>query len=167
MSKFVIKKPRNILRDENAVSPMIATIMLIAVVVILGAVIGASSMKSASKMDTSTNAVSLAAVQTGAGIYNITLTDNGGDSLPTNMLTFSVTVGAHSVPQFMSMNSSTFGATNPIIAPTTDPGTFTAGSAMQIAKDTNSLAPITANTYHVVVRYNSQTVLLDTPVVIS
>lgn len=52
------KKSSNFLNDNRAVSPMIATIMLIAVVVILGAVIGASSMKSASKMDTTTNAVS-------------------------------------------------------------------------------------------------------------
>jgi FlaG/FlaF family flagellin (archaellin) len=165
LSKIFKKKP-GMLRDENAVSPMIATIMLIAIVAVLGAVIAASSMKSAGNIDTTNLAVTLKASETGAGIYNITLTHAGGDKLTTNLITYSVTSGENSAPMFLPV-SNNFGGN--ITTPSTDPGTFKAGEEWIIGKVTvnNTNINATGGPYHVVIRYDNKKVLYDDNVEIS
>ena len=175
MSNFFKKKTRNMLRDESAVSPMIATIMLIAVVAVLGAVLAASSMASAGNVDTSNFAVTLKAAQVGPENLNIALAHAGGDKLPTNKLTYSVTSGENSAPKFEKMVFNSTIANYTIASPITDPITFTAGNDIRFRAVTdgildNGTAAITSNgfgIYHVVIRYDNQKVLYDSNIEIS
>ncbi|MFZ2410726.1 MAG: type IV pilin N-terminal domain-containing protein [Candidatus Methanoperedens sp.] len=183
MSKIFKKKTRNILRDESAVSPMIATIMLIAVVAVLGAVIAASSMKSAGDIDTSNLAVTLKASQAGTTDYNIILTHAGGDKLPTNKLTYSVTSGENSAPKFEKPFFGTVldpgNNTLTIVNPNSDPTTFKAGETITFGAVTDGTLDISDGslrvgnataidtTYHVVVRYDNKKVLYDSNIEIS
>ncbi len=183
MSKIFKKKTRNILHDESAVSPMIATIMLIAVVAVLGAVIAASSMKSAGNVDTSNLAVTMKVAQAGPTNYNIILTHAGGDKLPTNKLTYSVTSGENSAPKFEKPFFGTVldpgNNTLTIVNPNSDPISFKAGETITFGAVTDGtldtsdgslrVGNVTAidKTYHVVVRYDNKKVLYDSNIEIS
>lgn len=191
MSKIGNKKTLNILHDESAVSPMIATIMLIAVVAVLGAVIAASSMKSAGDIDTSNLAVTLKASQAGPTDYNIILTHAGGDKLPTKKITYSVTMGENSAPKFEKFffgNISNVPSSLPdpanytltVQSPNSDSGTFKAGETITIGAVTDGTLDseaagivksgnVTAigKTYHMVVRYDNKKVLYDSNIEIS
>ncbi len=183
LSKIFKKRTSGMLRNEEAVSPMIATIMLIAVVAVLGGLVAASSMKSAGNIDTSNLAVTLKGSQAGPADYNITLTHAGGDKLLTNTLTYSVTLGGNSAPKF---EKPFFGTVSDpvnnvltIVSPTSDPGTVKAGETITIGAVTDGVLDtangvaksgnVTAsgNTYHVVVRYDNKKVLYDNNVEIS
>lgn len=173
------------LRNEDAVSPMIATIMLIALAVVLGAVIAAGSMKSAGDIDTSNLAVTLKASQAGATDYNITLAHAGGDKLLTNKITYSVTMGENSAPKFEkpffgTASSDPANNTVTIMGPNSDPTTFKAGESITIGAVTDGifdtiatgvvgLGNVTASgkTYHVVVRYDNKKLLYDGNIEIS
>ncbi len=149
------KTRKGLLSDEKAVSPMIATIMLIAIVAVLGAVIAASSMKSAGNIDTQGVTATLTAAQAVPGTSTITLTHDGGDKLVTQQLSFSVTSGTNNATFFIPV------ATNLTSAPY-----VSAGDVNTITKDTSG-GNLTAGTYHVVIKYENKKVLLDTNVEIS
>ncbi len=183
MSKIFKKKTTGMLRNEEAVSPMIATILLIAVVAVLGALVAASSLKSAGSIDTSNLAVTLKASQAGSTDYNITLGHAGGDKLSTDKITYSVTKGENSAPKFEKPFFGT--VTDPvnnvltIVSPNSDPGTFKAGETITIGAVTDGTLDtsdgilkagnltVPGNTYHVVVRYDNKKVLYDDNVEIS
>ncbi len=156
-------KPKNkkdgLFSDKKAVSPMIATIMLIAIVAVLGAVIAASSMKTAGNMDTSGTTVTLTAAQQQPGVSDDILVANaGGDQLTRSQLEFSVTSGQDSATQFLGYDNIGTNATF------SGSGTsFKAGDVGTFTDDTTG-TNLTVGTYHVVVRYQGKKVLLDTNV---
>lgn len=169
MNKILENSLFNILHDNRAISPMIATIMLIGIVVVMGAVIGVSTMKSASNLDTSYLSATLKAVEQNDPT-NIVLVHDGGDRLATNMLTYSVTQGENSATLFEKMVFG-LGYNYTIVLPVTDPVYFTAGDDIKIGSETDGIddngtaaqTPIqTGNVYHVVVRYDNKRVLLNT-----
>jgi flagellin-like protein len=170
--RMLLKKPKDkksLLKDDNAVSPMIATIMLIAIAVVLGAVIAASSMKSAGNIDTQGVTATLTATQQAPGTYNIILAHAGGDRLTGGQLGFSLTSGENSPVNLVNFTTGYNSGVNNSIASPTSLTTFTAGNNIQFIATTDStpVALASGNIYHMVVRYLNTKVLLDTNVRLS
>ncbi len=167
--KKLQNKRKNVLKDDSAVSPMIATILLIAIVAVLGAVIAASSMKSAGNMETQSVTATLTAEQQAPGVYNITIIHDGGDQLTASALEFSVTNGENSAVVLENFSAAINTSIGPIISPSSVPSHFTAGSSIIFNGTTNSpIGTLTSgSTYHVLVMYNNKQVLLDTNVLLS
>lgn len=78
--KGVKKKERAGLSDNRAVSPIIATILLIAIVVSLASLLGAYASGFWGKLTATTPQATLAIVRVDAGDGNFTIEHQGGDS---------------------------------------------------------------------------------------
>ena len=80
--------------DDTAVSPVIGVILMVAITVILAAVIGTMVLGLTGNVNQTAPQASFTFSQTpngGGSGYNVTIDDNGGDSIPINNI--NVTVG--------------------------------------------------------------------------
>lgn len=98
-------------KNDKAVSPMIATIMLIVIVASLGPVIPTSSMKSANNIGGRGVTSTLSAQQQlpGSGVFNLTVAHEGGDQIEVNQPMFPVMTGANSPTNFVNFTTGVSG----------------------------------------------------------
>jgi len=140
------------LKDTKGVSPVIGVILMVAITVVMGAVIAGFAYGYLGTTSKAPNAA-LSVIDNPSDNTSLILKDVGGESLPANTWKGSVTAGKESTANFTTQTQLGEKA-------------LSTGTVLNVSTDTNGL-DITADWYHVVVVHiGSNTILLDTNVLV-
>ena len=139
-------------KDERGVSPIIGVILMVAITVVMGAVIAGFAYGYLGTTSKAPN-VGLSVIDDPTDQASLLVKHNGGESISASAWKGSVTLGKESTANFTTQTSLGDNA-------------ISTGIVLDVATDTNGVA-ITTGWYHVVaVHIGSDTILLDTNVLV-
>ena len=139
-------------KDERGVSPIIGVILMVAITVVMGAVIAGFAYGYLGTTSKAPN-VGLSVIDDPTDQASLLVKHNGGESISADAWKGSVTSGKESTANFTTQTQL---GDNPI----------STGTVLDVTTDTNGVA-VTTGWYHVVaVHIGSDTILLDTNVLV-
>jgi flagellin-like protein len=140
------------MRGQRGVSPVIGVILMVAITVVMGAVIAGFAYGYLGTTSKAPN-VALSVIDNPTDQSSILIKHNGGESISASAWKGSVTAGKESTANFTTQTQ--LGA-----------NAISTGTVLDVSTDTNGVA-ITTGWYHVVaVHIGSDTILLDTNVLV-
>lgn len=154
----------NRLMDRKAVSPVIATILLIVVTVVVAGILGVFVYSQSQKVESKPSAALIARDQPNTS-NTIVMKHNGGDALDWADLRISCTKGADSATNYQDPTS---GTQTILATPADSADEFVAGESVIIDAESNGDSLVEDEVYHVVLRHEpTNVVLLDANVLVT